>query len=391
MRLIADLREAAAPARAFAALGVGWGAFNAQVPDLKARIGAGDGVFGLTLALGALGLTLALWLAPRLDRRAGAAAMPVGVAILAAAFLLPGVAASPVAFAGGMLLVTAASGLLDVTMNTRLSETEGRAGRPLLNLGHAVFSLSYAPAALMAGFAREAGWPPVVIFAAAAAVMLALGLGARQAPEGVAEAPPAPREVMRAPALLWACGALCLLAFAIEGGVENWSALHLERTFGLPPAGGALGPALLGLTMGLGRLGGQVVSGRIAPMPLAAAAGVLDAAGGALAAAAPAPFGAYAGFGLVGLGVSVMGPLAIAEGGRRAAERGWAGGRGRAVGQVAVIGFAGFFVGPPLLGGLSEAFGLRAAVGGLGAMGLIGAVLALRLGAISPLSRICKP
>jgi predicted MFS family arabinose efflux permease len=55
-----------------------------------------------------------------------------------------------------------------------------------------------------------------------------------------------------------------------------------------------------------------------------------------------------------------------------------AGDRARAISRVAVIGYTGFFVGPPLMGFVSEAVGLRgsfAAVGGL----MLAAPLALLL------------
>jgi hypothetical protein len=54
----------------------------------------------------------------------------VAAALLATAFLLPGLAPAPLAFAAAMLLVGVTSGLTDVVMNARVSELETRiAGR----------------------------------------------------------------------------------------------------------------------------------------------------------------------------------------------------------------------------------------------------------------------
>ena len=79
---------------------------------------------------------------------------------------------------------------------------------------------------------------------------------------------------------------------------------------------------------------------------------------------------AYAGFGVLGLGVSIICPMVFALVGRLCPPEA----RPAAISRAAVIGYTGFFLGPPMLGGISELAGLRAAF----------AVVALLL-ALSPL------
>ncbi len=369
------LRDAIAirrPLAGFAAIGAMWGAFAAQVPVIKAQVGAGDAQWGMVLSLSAVGLLGALTLAPWLERRAGAWSLPMAAAAMAAAFLIPAAAGGLAVAAAGLFLVAVGSGVTDVLSNARLSEIEAREGRSLMNLGHAGFSLTYAASALMTGAAREAGLSPVEVFAVVGTVVALLASAARSPVDAAGPDAGLTRLPWRIAVL---CGGLCLLAFQIEGSVEQWSALHVERTLGGGAAEGALGPAMLGLTMGIGRLSGQAATRIAGPMAVAAAAGVLTAAGAGIAAAAPGIGAAYLGFGLLGLGVSVIGPLAIAEAGRRAPP----GGRTGAVATVAVIGFAGFFVGPPLMGLVSEAASLRWAIALLAGLGLGCAGLALIL------------
>ena len=370
------LRDALAirrPLAGFASIGVMWGAFAAQVPVIKAQVGAGDAEWGMVLSLSALGLLTALALAPWLERRAGELALPLAAALMAAAFLIPAGAGGLAVAAGGLFLVAVGSGVTDVLANARLSEVEAREGRSLMNLGHAGFSFAYAAAALATGLAREAGLGPVAVFGIVGAVVLCLAACARAPVEAAGPDAGLTRLPWRIAVL---CGGLCLLAFQIEGSVEQWSALHVERTLGGGAAEGAFGPAMLGLTMGIGRLGGQAATRLAGPMLVAGAAGVLTALGAGVAAAAPGIGAAYAGFALLGLGVSVIGPLAIAEAGRRAPP----GGRTGAVATVAVIGFAGFFVGPPLMGLVSEAASLRWAIAMLAGLGLGCAAFAAALG-----------
>ena len=83
-----------------------------------------------------------------------------------------------------------------------------------------------------------------------------------------------------------------------------------------------------------------------------------------LAALAPTIALAYAGFAILGLGISVVVPLSVALVGRIVprAER------VAAIGRASMIGYGAYLVGPSLMGLISEAFGLRVAFGMLAAM-----------------------
>jgi MFS family permease len=344
------------PALAFAAMGAGWGAFAAFVPDIKAGLGASDALFGALLLGSSVGLLSAMWLAPLVDARLGRLALPVASAALATAFLLPGAATAPLAFAGAMLLVGVASGLTDVVMNARVSELETAHRRTLMNLNHAMFSFAYAASAFATGFAREAGLPPVAVFAGIAVLVYAavpfMALATR-----TAEVEEVPRAFPVALVLFG--GGIVLVGFFVENAMEGWSALHIERTLGGGAAQGAFGPTILGLTMGIGRLSGQLVAERVRETPVILIASALSAVGMLTAALAPSPLVAYVGFGLAGLGVSVIAPMALALVGRHARDSE----RTRAISRAAVIGFLGFFIGPPAIGFVSEATSLRVALG----------------------------
>jgi MFS family permease len=361
-----------APLAAFAAMGLLWGTFAALVPDTKAMIGAGDGAYGTVLLCSAAGATMAMILAPRIAAVLGRHALPAGTAAMGAAFFLPGLAPDIWIFGVAMVLAGVTSGVVDVIMNARVSVIEAERGVHLMNLNHAAFSFAYAAGALATGAGRAAGLGPGTLLPAAALVAVALGVAAAEARGRVAPGRPAPpgsgRNWGAAPVL---GGLVILIAFLAENATEVWSALHIERTLGGSPAEGSLGPALLGLTMGIGRLGGQAVAHRMAEVRLLKWAAAVSAAGALLAAVAATPGAAYLGFTVLGFGVSVVAPTAFAMVGRRAG----AAGRARAISQAAVLGYLGFFVGPPVLGFLSEWQGLRAAF----------AIVALALLAVWPL------
>ena len=87
-----------------------------------------------------------------------------------------------------------------------------------------------------------------------------------------------------------------------------------------------------------------------------AVASLVASAGLVIAGTAPGLILAYLGFGLAGLGVSVIAPLALALIGRTVAPQA----RLDTISRVSVMGYGAYFFGPPLMGFTSEAFGLRA-------------------------------
>ena len=362
--VLSALAASRAPVFAFAAVGLTWGCFAAMAPVLKARVGVNDADWGLLLLATALGLSTTLFLAQRVDRWLGAWAMPTGtLALAAAAAFGPGQAGSAVAVFAALTVLGATSGVTDVVMNARVSEIETRTARSLMNVNHAMFSVAYAVSALLTGAMREAAWSPEAIFATVAVLVAAT------APFQMmrVDAPPEDdgADASRLPfALVATCGLVVMIAFMAEATVESWSALHIERTLGGGAAEGAFGPAMLGLTMAAGRFSGQAVAARMTETAVIAWATGLAVAGVLVAAAAPTPTVAYLGFGLMGLGISVIGPMGLALAGRLAP----AAVRTGVIARVAVIGFLGFFLAPALMGLGAEAFGLRWAFAGVAAV-----------------------
>jgi MFS family permease len=114
---------------------------------------------------------------------------------------------------------------------------------------------------------------------------------------------------------------------------------------------------VLALTMGTARLLGQGLSARISPLRLLLGGAAISALGALGVAVAQSPGLAYAGFIVMGIGSSVISPTAFTLVGQTAAPDA----RARAVARATMLGYAGYFVGPPSLGIIAGAFGLRAA------------------------------
>ena len=343
------------PAVAFVIVGLFWGCFAAYVPQIKARLDVSDATFGLLLLCNALGLVSSMVLAPRLDRLLGARGMQIGSVALMISFLLPGFATDALSFGLAMVIVGAASGFTDVLMNARVSELEQLHSKPLMNANHGMFSVGYAVAAILSGVARQAQIAPGPAFTTLAAAILILSFFLYMPPQYAASGAGTGGRYPIKPIIL--CGLIVLVAFMTEATVETWSALHIERSLQGRAGEGAMGPAMLGLTMAIGRFSGQAVSQSFSETKVIILAICVAAVGGTLAALAPTPFWAAIGFGILGLGISVVGPLGLALVGKKVPDHL----RTEAISRVAVLGFAGFFLAPSLMGLLSDFFGLRIA------------------------------
>ncbi len=373
------------PLAAFAMLGLFWGSWAALVPAVAARLRVGDGALGLAMMATIVGALPAVTVAARLGNQRG----QPWLAPSCAAF---GLAAAATALAPGyawlvaaLALVGAASGMLDVLMNSAVSEieTDGRdAGRGTrrMHLAHGCYSGGVCVGAVGAGLLRQAGADARAILLGAAGVILLGAVLTRRAP-GVARiaAAPSPRWRPQGPALL--LGLICGLAFMVESGMELWSALHLERDLHADAAVAGLGPGLLALAAVGGRLGGQVVGGRLGDARLVLLAGLVAAAGVAGFALAPDWQLALPALLLAGAGVSVAAPTVVGLAGRLAAP----GEQGSAVAACSQVAYLGILIAPLLLGQVSAAAGLRD-----GLLSLVCCGLLFGLGGSAAVTALCQ-
>jgi len=366
------------PLAGFFALGVVWGGWAALVPAIQTAVGATKGQLGLALLFVALGALPAMLLTGgQVDRR-GARVLPVVLTGLAVAAVLPAFTHSVAALAAALFLLGIATGAVDVAINGAVAELEARRSTRLMQTAHGLFSAGVVVGAIGIGIAREAGAGRLVCLASVAAVVLvaaALNLGHERSSR---QPQPATSRRPRLSRLVIPLGIACAAAFLVEGGIESWSALYLERELDSRPVVSALGPAAYAFAMMCGRFSGQGLERVLGDTVLLAGAASLAGVGLVVAALAATVPLAIVGFFLGGAGISIAAPALLGAAGRRAGT----GDRGAAVATVTTIGYLGFLVGPPIVGAVAEAVGLRTA---FVALALVAAALAaatpkLRLG-----------
>lgn len=352
-----DWRERAATTAAFAAAGLGIGAWAGNLPQLKEAYRLSDSLLGLVLFGFAGGTIMGMAGAGRLAGRIGPGRI-TAVAGLAVAGLLgvPALMPDLATLTLAVVVLGLANGALDVSMNTHATVVERRWGSPLMSSFHAGFSLGGLAGAGLAGFLAAlhqglfAGlaWPGGVVGLLAAGALIL-----RDEPGKQRSATPFALPRRR----LLGLSALTFLCMFGEGAMGDWTGIYLRSVTGAPPGVAALGFAAFSLAMTAGRIGGDAVVRHLGPRTVVRAGGATAAAGVLLALAIPVPAIAACGFGLVGLGLSNVVPVLFS-----AAARSDPLNPGQGIAMAAALGYAGFLLGPPMIGTAADVAGLRAAL-----------------------------
>ncbi|MBU2934613.1 MULTISPECIES: MFS transporter [Pacificibacter] len=359
MSILKAVKVSRAPFFGLGIVGLYWGTFSAMVPELKAQVGASDAQLGWALMTAAIGGMAAMFLAPKVAKALGKYQLPVLAVLLALLSQLPVFAHSlPFMFVMMVVLGAGVSGF-DITSNMRLSELEERHGLHLMNVNHAMFSLCFGLSALAVGWMRQSGMGIAEVFPLMGGVLLLVSLltweknwKPMHKDEGDAAAPAS---------LPWffilTVSVMLFVSFVGENATESWSALFIERELGGAVGHGSFGPTTLGLVMFTVRLLGQVFTEKLGEKRVVLWSGVFGVIGSLVMALASTQTVALLGIGISAVGMAVIVPTANSLLGKLVHREQ----RAIAMSRAWMFGFSGFFIGPALIGFVSQHWGLRVA------------------------------
>ncbi|WP_157855326.1 MFS transporter [Kitasatospora purpeofusca] len=356
----------------FGAFGVFWGAWGALIPEVQRQAGVGNAELGVAVLMIGLGALGSMRPAGAAVDRFGRSAVAVILLLMAAAAVLPGLAHGARALMAALAVLGAASGAVDVGINTLASEEESRSGR-LMNAAHACFSACVVLGALGAGLALERDLAVdrvllvTTVLLAGAAVVVGFP-GPAGPPSGASRRTHRRSGVTDRPLLV--LGALCGLAYLVENAWQSWSAVMLRSVFHTGSGAAAAGPVVFAAAAAVGRLAGHGLTARLPQRQLLALGAAVAAVGTLGAALAPGVRSMLAALVVAGLGISVCTPTILSLAGEQARPEA----RSSAVAVVASIGYGGCLFGPAAVGLTASSVGLRAALCGVAGLA---AVLAL--------------
>ena len=330
--------------------GILLGGWVTHIPLAKERLDVGPGIFGAALLSFAAGAVIAMPIAGALINKFGSARVCWITGLMFALFLFaPTLAPTIFTFLIGGMLLGASVGSMDVAMNAHGIAVEKALKRPVISGFHGMFSLGAAIGTLGgAWWMGEVGplWQLIsigLVGAAGIAACIPMLLPA-EVDKGLSG-----RNFAMPTRATIGLGILCFLALMVEGSVADWAAIMLQESFLVEASIAAYAFGFYQAGMAIARFSGDALRLRFGAVRLVAASSLLAAVGTAAALFFPSLWGSMAAFFVAGIGIGNVAPVLFAGGGRLEPE---APGRGIAV--VTSLGYAGFLVGPPLLGIVAE-------------------------------------
>ena len=360
--------------------GITISAWGPRLPAIKASLGIDTGTIGLLLAGVTAGALLGLLAAaPLLHRLGSRRALGTALLLIVASMTVMGlglIAGSVPVLAVAFVAVGAGIGALDVLLNVNGAAVETAAGRTLMPMMHAAWSIGVAAGAGIGAACAALGISPAAqmigeaVVVAVVAVVAAPGIPQRIHEEAVPAARPQQGRGARLRHWLrgWLDVRLLLIGVVMlgvelgEGSAGNWLTLAVRNYRGQTAAVAALFFAAFAIGEATTRIfGGPLVDllGRVRTIQITTALGVI---GVVAFIEGPDKWVVLAGVILWSIGVSMGFPLgtsAAAASGPDPAAR---------VSVVSSIGYFANLAGPPAIGLLAQHAGLLSSLWIIAAM-----------------------
>jgi MFS family permease len=346
-----------------------------RLAEIQTGLDLSEGELGLALLMIAIGSLIAMPITGGLIARHGSRALTtVTLVLLGIGLPLIGFADGFATLCLAFLFYGAAAGVLDVSMNAGGIAVERGYRRPVMSSLHGMFSIGAMAGAGATGLAASLGVGIVAQFMAIGALTVLLGpLVTRSMLPASADAGGQGQGFVLPDRRLVALGVVAFCGLLGEGSIGDWSAVYLDQSLGADVEVAAAAFAVFSLTMALGRFTGDWIVGRFGGSAVVCGGGALAALGLGGTLLIGRPEAAIVGFGLVGAGLSCVFPVVLS-----AATRTPGMAAGTAIAGVCTIGYLGFLIGPPAIGGLAELVGLPIALGVVVLLFLLIAVLGNR-------------
>jgi MFS family permease len=338
--------------------GAAAGSFAARIPWIRDRLDISPGQLGIALLVPALGALVAMPVSGALVHRfPGHVVTRLFLSALCVVLALIALAPSFPVLCLVLALYGATAGMADVAMNTQAVNVEAHTGRSIMSGLHGMWSVGGLLGSAVGVLAAHADVDARVHLAAMAAVLL---VAAQVACAALPHTPPvegeedlphfvAPSRPILLIGLLGFCG-----VFA-EGASGDWCAVYLRDVMDSSDATAAAAYSGFAGAMATARLAGDAIVGRLGAVRAVRLSGAVGLAGAALVVVSRTPALGISGFALIGLGVSVVVPLAFAAGGRAVPRA------GQGIAGVATIAYGAGLAAPGIIGAIADVASLPAA------------------------------
>jgi MFS family permease len=331
-----------------------------RIPEIQRAMHVAEGAFGLALIGTACGTMVSLTFAGRWLERVGHRRALLGLtAIIPVFYALASTATSPLMLFVLLLPAGLCIGAVEIVVNLEADRVEHQTGQRFMNRAHAFWSLGFFVAGLLGAGMSQLGVTPqmhlaLVVPVEALGIALLLGRFDAAPHRDTTPAAPAAARFARPTWGVLMLVTVALSAMVLEGAGADWSAIYMRDVFGASPFLAGVAVATGALTQAIARFFADRFVEKHQPVAVARTLLAVLGAGTLLVFVAPNRWAALLGFGLMGVGTSAIFPLAMSAAAQRT-DRAPA----TNVAALAQLSFVAFLLGPPLLGLVAQAFGIR--------------------------------
>lgn len=364
-------------------MGLAFASWASRIPDIKSALQLSDGVFGSILFALPVGQFLMMPFSGKLVTRFGSdVVLKFGLPAYTVALTSIGLVQSGWQLAVVLFLFGVSGNVCNISVNTQGVAAERLYGRPIMASFHGGWSLAGFTGALIGLLMINLKVIPVWHFVTIVLTVWVIVqinypyLVKIDADTGKHE--PRRKFIMKPDSILLQLGIIGFFSMASEGAMFDWSGVYFKDVVKAPESLVTLGYTSFMIMMASGRFLADFFIRKIGRKRLMQICGVMISTGLFTAVLFPYLLTSTFAFMLVGLGVSSIVPTVYSTAGKHDKIP-----TGIALATVSSVSFLGFLMGPPLIGFIAEAFGLRysyAVIGifGIGITLLVGKVKALQ-------------
>lgn len=331
--------------------------WSTRLPNIQTQFSLSSSTLGLTLLCVAIGsltsMPLTGWL---IAHRGSKFTVIISLLLFSTILVLFPLLSATWHLAVFFYLFGFLMGALDVSMNAQAVAVEQQFHQPMMSSFHAMFSVGMMIGALCTSYFVQ--YSINYHFFIVSGGCLVAGMACIPFLVTDVEKPNADGIKFVLPnRAMFIIGAIAFCAMLGEGAIADWSTIYLKNVIKANEVTAPIGLSAFSAAMTLGRFGGDKLRALWGDKRLIFVNSLFAAAGLLLALLFPLAWVVIAGLFVVGAGLSTVIPIAFSSAGHNKSLP-----NGIGLAMITTLGYCGLLFGPPVIGFLADAQGLRFAL-----------------------------
>ncbi len=336
-----------------------FGTWVSRIPDVQRNLGLTEPQLGFGLLGMSIGALLVTFLAGNIINRIGGSKSNLIGIFGMAITLLPLILASNLwTLFLALFVFGGLNAFLNISLNNSAAELERQEKRPIMSMIHAMYSIGAMVGGGIGGIFLSLNTSPFFHFTIIISFIIIGGIFTRKSFE---QLPEAKAEGQGFVVPTWAVIGLMIIGLSAmmgEGVIADWSAIYMELERNISPHLGPFAYTAMAAMMAFGRLFGDQLTAKFGYKKILAYCSLIAALGLCIAIFSSGAVFVISGFGITGLGYSIIVPIVFSQAANIPGIKPSSG-----IAMIAGAGVIGFLGAPPIIGFLSEYLSLATGFG----------------------------